>query len=145
MSADIPTKTSQLENDKGYLISSDFYAEYVKETKKISFTAGSKKLDIDATAFIKDGMLNSARYDDTGDDEHKNPPYIVLTFNADAGKDPIWIECASFVDTYKASGNGIKLDDHTFSLDFNFVGTKANDDYLSGIAEEILNDVYEKI
>ena len=145
LSADIPTKTSQLENDKGYLISSDFYAEYVKETKKISFTAGSKKWDIDATAFIKDGMLSSARYDGTGDDEHKNPPYIVLTFNADAGKDPIWIECASFVDTYKASGNGIKLDDHTFSLDFSFVGTKANDDYLSGIAKDISNDVYEKI
>ena len=147
LSADIPTKTSQLENDKGYLISSDFYAEYVKETKKISFTAGSKKWDIDATAFIKDGMLSSAIYDSKGDREHTNPPYIVLTFNADAGKEPIWIECASFVDTYKASGNGIKLDenDHTFSLDFNFVGTKANDDYLSGIAKDISNDVYEKI
>ena len=145
LSADIPTKSSQLENDQGYLISSDFDAKYVKETKKISFTAGSKKWDIDATAFIKDGMLNSARYDGTGDIEHKNPPYIVLTFNADAGKDPIWIECASFVDTYKASGNGIKLDDHTFSLDFNFVGTKVNDDYLSSIAKEISYDVYEKI
>lgn len=145
LSVDIPTKTSQLENDQGYLISSDFDAKYVKETKKISFTAGSKKWDIDATAFIKDGMLSSAIYNGYGDDEHKNPPYIVLSFNADAGKDPIWIECASFVDTYKASGNGIKLDDHTFSLDFNFVGTKANDDYLSSIAKEISYDVYEKI
>ena len=145
MSADIPTKTSQLENDQGYLISSDFDAEYVKETKKISFTAGSKKWDIDATAFIKDGMLSSAIYNGYGDDEHKNPPYIVLTFNADAGKYPIWIECASFVDTYKASGNGIKLNDHIFSLDFSLVGTKANDDYLSGIAKDISNDMYGKI
>lgn len=65
---------------------------------------------IDATDFIKDGMLKSAEY---SSDTH----ILTLTFNTDAGEDPIKVDLSDLVDTYKA-GDGLALaDDGTFSVD----------------------------
>lgn len=66
--------------------------------------------EVDATDFIKDGMLNSAEYDNT---THK----LTLTFNTDSGKDAIDVDLSDLVDTYKA-GTGLSLaNDGTFSID----------------------------
>jgi len=63
---------------------------YNSQSQKIVFTdkSGSTIAEIDATAFIKDGMVNSASVVD-GD--------IVITFNTDAGKDAIHIPLNSIV------------------------------------------------
>ena len=63
---------------------------------------------IPATDFIKDGMLDNATYDE---ETHK----ITLTFNTDAGKQPIELNLSDLVDTYEA-GNGLELAGKVFSI-----------------------------
>lgn len=61
----------------------------------------------DASAFVRDGMLDSAVYES----ESKN---MILTFNTDSGKQPITIPMSGLVDTYTA-GTGLSLVDNQFS------------------------------
>ena len=62
-------------------------AEYDKETREIKFYHnGEVKTQIDATPFIKDGMVNSVRLENG---------YLIITFNTDAGKEPISINIGS--------------------------------------------------
>ena len=62
-------------------------AEYDKDTREIKFYHnGQVKTQIDATPFIKDGMVNSVRLENG---------YLIITFNTDAGKEPISIEIGS--------------------------------------------------
>ena len=63
---------------------------------------------IPAADFIKDGMLDKATYDE---ETHK----ITLTFNTDAGKQPIELNLSDLVDTYEA-GNGLGLTGNVFSI-----------------------------
>ena len=80
---------------------------------------------IDATDFIKDGMLESAELyikstdatpapaegEDTRTQEEKlaKGTYIKLEFNTDAGSDPIYIDVTTLVDAYYG-GDGIAID-----------------------------------
>ena len=62
-------------------------AEYDPETREIKFYHnGEVKTQIDATPFIKDGMVNSVRLENG---------YLIVTFNTDAGKEPISINIGS--------------------------------------------------
>lgn len=62
-------------------------AEYDKETREIKFYHnGQVKTQIDATPFIKDGMVNSVRFENG---------YLIVNFNTDAGKKPIAIKIDS--------------------------------------------------
>ena len=87
--SDIPTKTSDLTNDSGFidttaLVSLFDDAEYDSTTKRINFKHGSNILAyIDATDFIKDGMVESVVIENG---------YVVITFNTDSGKDAIRID-----------------------------------------------------
>ena len=65
--------------------------EYDSQTKKIELknAEGETLSEIDATAFIKDGMVNNVAI--VGD-------YLVITFNTDAGKEAINIPMSSFFD-----------------------------------------------
>ena len=63
---------------------------------------------IPASDFIKDGMLDNATYDE---ETHK----ITLTFNTDAGKQPVELNLSDLVDTYEA-GNGLGLTGKVFSI-----------------------------
>ena len=63
---------------------------------------------IPASDFIKDGMLDNATYDE---ETHK----ITLTFNTDAGKQPVELNLSDLVDTYEA-GNGLELTGKVFSV-----------------------------
>jgi hypothetical protein len=70
---------------------------------------------IDATDFIKDGMLADAEYVENPDGQAAGK-YIVLTFNTDSGKTPVYVNVTALVDTYTAKANGwIELNDHEFS------------------------------
>lgn len=72
---------------------------------------------VDASDFIKDGMLDSAELVTTAEEGVTNvdAPYIKLTFNTDAGKDVIRFSVKNLVDTYTA-GNGLSLTNNTFSV-----------------------------
>lgn len=62
-------------------------AAYDEKTREIKFYHnGQVKTQIDATPFIKDGMVNSVRLENG---------YLIITFNTDAGKEPISIEIGS--------------------------------------------------
>ena len=62
-------------------------AEYDEETREIKFYHnGVVKTQIDATPFIKDGMVSNVRLENG---------YLIITFNTDAGKEPISIKIDS--------------------------------------------------
>lgn len=65
--------------------------DYDSKTKKIELrnAYGVTLSEIDATAFVKDGMVNNVAI--VGD-------YLVITFNTDAGKEAINIPMSSFFD-----------------------------------------------
>lgn len=92
---DIPTKTSDLTNDSGFIdttaLSTLFDgAEYDSSTKRINFKHGNNILSyVDATDFIKDGMVESVVIENG---------YVVITFNTDAGKEAIRIDITDIFD-----------------------------------------------
>lgn len=124
----------------GYLkaISVDF--RYDAHDKLIKLSAGNSVYQISADDFIKDGMLQDVKYDAVGDDTHPNPPYIVLSFNTDAGKDDIWLRVNDLVDIYKASEDGITLSDNIFSLKYNDIKEKTGLNALSDDLYGVLGD-----
>ena len=65
--------------------------DYNSQTKKIELknADGETLSELDATAFIKDGMVNNVAIVDD---------YLVITFNTDAGKEAINIPMSSFFD-----------------------------------------------
>ena len=100
---------------KNYAKAAGWTIDYVTSTKKIQLKNqdGTVISEIDATAFIKDGMLNSAQLVTTKPSEGAsaytgNGPWLVLTFNTDAGKDPIVLDVDGLLDTY-TSGNANQL------------------------------------
>lgn len=81
---------------------------YDEANKKIQLTGKENAViaDIDATKFIKDGMLDSAEL--VVDPEGQAAgTYIKLTFNTDAGKDPIFVNVSSFIDTYTSGDENL--------------------------------------
>lgn len=72
---------------------------------------------IDASDFIKDGMVESVNFDQA-------TKHLTITFNTDAGHDAIDVDLTKLVDTYK-SGKGLTLaEDGTFSINEDIVATK---------------------
>lgn len=82
---------------------------YNTETKKINLEGFDSSIiaSIDATAFIKDGMINTVKLV-TDPESHDPGTYIVITFNTDAGKDAIYLNVSSLIDVYEGH-NGIKV------------------------------------
>lgn len=104
---------------EGTSLKSDLGLSYDSENKKIKLT-GIDKVEIasiDAADFIKDGMLDTAKFDP----ETKE---ITLTFNTASGKDPIKINVSSLVDTYTAKAEGgLILEGNAFSVDTTKIAT----------------------
>lgn len=82
---------------------------YNTETKKINLEGFDSSIiaSIDATAFIKDGMINTVELV-TNPESHDPGTYLVITFNTDAGKDAIYLDVTGLIDVYKGH-NGIKV------------------------------------
>lgn len=124
---DIPTKTSDLTNDSGFIDTTALAtlfddAEYDSSTKRINFKHGSNILAyIDATAFIKDGMVESVVIENG---------YVVITFNTDAGKEAIKIDItdifnpANYYD--KTAVNGLLEGKQNVILDLNQIRLDAS-------------------
>lgn len=105
-------------------------SEGLKTTLNLTYDSISKQIklwgipgkdpiaEVDATNFIKDGMLDSATYIELteGQEGQAAGKYIKLTFNTAAGKDPVYVNVTALVDTYTAKANDwIELTNHEFS------------------------------
>lgn len=65
---------------------------YDSDNKKIKLVEGGTDVEIDATAFIKDGMIDTVTIGDDND--------LIITFNTDAGKENIVLPLDQLVDIY---------------------------------------------
>ena len=65
---------------------------YDSENKKIKLVEGGTDVEIDASAFIKDGMINTVAIDENDD--------LIITFNTDSGKENIVLPLDQLVDIY---------------------------------------------
>ena len=85
--------------------------------------------EIDASAFIKDGMIQSVAFD-------TKTKHVTITFNTAAGKEPIDVDLSTLVDTYKA-GTGLSLaNDGTFSVNTTTIATVEKATELANAAEQ---------
>lgn len=97
-------------------ISSVIGLNWNSDGKKIELTGvGSAVIaSIDATDFVKDGILNSVSLvAGTGDDANKT--FIHFEFNTDAGKQPLDLDVTGLIDVYLA-GDGLELTDKKFAV-----------------------------
>lgn len=113
LESEIGSKTSQLDEAKPD--KDKVSISYDSTTKKITLDVDTISSFVDASDFIKDGMVESARFDAPS-------KKIIITFNTDAGKTPISVDVAALVHEYTA-GNGLQLSNNQFSID-NTVATK---------------------
>ena len=94
---------------KGTNVEGHLNLTYNTETKKINLEGFDSSIiaSIDATAFIKDGMINTVNL--VTDPESYDPgTYLVITFNTDAGKDAIYLDVTNLIDVYQGT-NGVKV------------------------------------
>ena len=73
---------------------------------------------IDASDFIKDGMLSSVAYS-AGDDSHSadGGPYLVFTWNTDSGvTTPMWVSLKGLVDVYTGTTDEIVVTQNVISI-----------------------------
>lgn len=84
-----------------YAISTQLGLSYDSGTKRIKLTGvgGATVAEVDATDFIKDGMVQSVELEGNN---------LVITFNTDAGAEPISVDLSKFLDVYTA-GNGVAI------------------------------------
>ena len=118
---------------EGTSLTSTIGLSYDSGNKKIKLTGIGKAeiASIDASDFIKDGMLDTARFDP----ETKK---IILTFNTDSGKKPIEINVSSLVDTYTAKvGSGLTLSDHEFGIDTSIIATAQSVTNVSSVVSSL--------
>ena len=100
----LPTKVSELTNDSGFITASDgsitnkalaseavYSGTYDSNSKKILLKnkENTTLAEIDATAFIKDGMVSQVEVSNGN---------LVITFNTDAGKNPIAVPISDIFD-----------------------------------------------
>lgn len=102
-------------------VSSELSLKWDKTSKKICILGrGDAEISsIDATDFVKDGMLKDVKLETEGTAE-----YMVFTWNTDAGDKTLKVDVSRFVDVYTA-GDGLALEGGEFSADWNKVASVA--------------------
>ena len=96
--------------DASGILSTTMSLAYDNENHKIQLKGieGALVSELDASEFIKDGMIDSVVY-------NPDTKIITITWNTAAGKDATTIDISHLVDTYTAS-NGLELSDNAFSV-----------------------------
>lgn len=118
---------------------------YNTETKKINLEGFDSSIiaSIDATAFIKDGMINTVELV-TDPESHDPGTYLVITFNTDAGKDAIYLDVTGLIDVYRGT-NGVKVT----GKDIHLIIDPTSEHYLSlsdnGIKLEGINSKIKEV
>lgn len=99
----IPTKTSDIVNNSGYITESALNGYindggYNSTTQKIELLHNQDVVaEIDATPFIKDGILEDVTFHITAEqDVQTETPYLKFTFNTDSNKTPIRVPLSRF-------------------------------------------------
>lgn len=94
----------------GTKLSSTLNLKYSSTTKEIQLLGIGDAViaKVDATDFIKDGMVNAVSFD-------PDSKTLTITFNTDSGKQAITVDLSSLVDTYTA-GNGIAIAKNVVSI-----------------------------
>lgn len=94
----------------GTALSATLGLSYDNGSKQIRLTGIDSEViaSIDATAFIKDGMVQNVSFE-------PSTKKLTITFNTDAGEEPIEVDLTSLVDTYTA-GNGISISGNAVSV-----------------------------
>ena len=96
----------------GLVYDSDAKKIYLVNDKNATSATTENTIDeIDATAFVKDGMLDKAELIKNPEGQQAGT-YIVLTFNTDAGKDVIYVNVTDFIDTYTNGNKWIKVEEY---------------------------------
>lgn len=127
---------------------------YNTETKKINLEGFDSSIiaSIDATAFIKDGMINTVELV-TDPESHDPGTYLVITFNTDAGKDAIYLDVSSLIDVYEGH-NGIKVtgkhihliidptSEHYLSLSDNGIKLKGINSKITEVVEQAIIEAF---
>ena len=92
---------------------------YVKEVNGVSKTyvkltgiEGAIISEFDASAFVKDGMINSVTYD-------VDSKTMSIAWNTDSGIDKVEIPLSGLVDTYTADNKGLVVENNQFSIKLN--------------------------
>ena len=118
------------------LISAIVALDYDADTKTIKLTGkdGADLGSVDATPFIKDGMLNDVTYD-------ANTNTLTFKWNTDAGITEDTVVLSDIIEPYTA-GNGLALDGNEFSVKVadgneSFLTVDENGVKLSGVASAI--------
>lgn len=113
-------KVLKVETDKS--ISATVSLGYDSETKKLQLKGINEEVfnELDATPFIKDGMLDSATLEVNPSGQSAGT-YIKLVFNTESGKDPIYINVTSLIDVY-TQGNGISISGKTIAVKLDTAG-----------------------
>lgn len=106
----IDTLEGQVENHAGRIEALEgkedkdtkYHLEYSSEKKEIQLVTGEGTMTIDATPFIKDGMLDSVDY-------NADTNTLTFTFNTDAGKEAVDVELTDILAPYTGS-TGERID-----------------------------------
>lgn len=136
-----PTVTGVATDDKvlklnGTNLSSTLNLKYDSTGKKIQLLGINNAViaEVDATDFIKDGMVDNVGFD-------PETKILTITFNTISGKEAITVDLTSLVDTYTAgngiaiAGNVVSVKRDTTSEPFLTIGTAGVK--LSGVQNEI--------
>lgn len=130
---------------KGTNVEGHLNLTYNTETKKINLEGFDSSViaSIDATAFIKDGMINTVELV-TDPESHDPGTYLVITFNTDAGKDAIYLDVTGLIDVYQGT-NGVRVT----GKDIHLIIDPTSEHYLSlsdnGIKIEGINAKISKV
>lgn len=127
---------------------------YDSEAKTLTLTNsdGETLATIDATDFIKDGMLDSASFV-TEDDGGNEGAFIHLVWNTDAGKEDMYIDVSLLIDIY-TGGDAIIVDNNKISVVYDnstikldesgslYVVNALSDSEKSWIEDELFDTLY---
>ena len=100
-------------------LKSSLKIDYSNQTVRLLGAGDTVISSFDASAFVKDGMLNDAELVTATESSPVNGntsgTFVKFTFNADGGNKVIYLDVTSLIDVYTA-GNGVAVDGKTISI-----------------------------
>lgn len=100
-------------------LKSSLKIDYSDQTVRLLGAGDTVISSFDASAFVKDGMLNDAELvtatESSPVNEKTSGTFVKFTFNADGGNKVIYLDVTSLIDVYTA-GNGVAVDGKTISI-----------------------------